>query len=148
MEFCQGNIFFSGEANIRIKQVNCVISQNSMWLRNVLHYSAWPSSCIRANCTPWTLKPIFFSLFYMTDAHCTQSFSSTDSFVVPNTYSDLHRIPAMLEMMAVQSTYQQNLSSFSYNVHLLIILPLSHTFIVTLNFYSSVNFSRIYALLP
>jgi len=42
VEFCQGNIFFSGEANIRIKQANCVISQNSMWLRNVLGYSAWP----------------------------------------------------------------------------------------------------------
>jgi len=40
----------------------------------------------------------------------------TDSFVVPNTYSDLHHIPAMLETMAVQSTYQQNLSSFAHTV--------------------------------
>jgi hypothetical protein len=54
MEFCQGNIFFSGEATIRTKQANCVIGQNSMWLRNALRYSAWPSSSIRANCTPFT----------------------------------------------------------------------------------------------
>jgi hypothetical protein len=63
MEFCQGNCFFSGGANISIKQTNFVISQNSMWLRNVLSYSTWPSSCIRENCTTCTFKPIFFRSF-------------------------------------------------------------------------------------
>ena len=74
-----------------------------------------------------------------------QSFSSTDSLVVTNTQSDLHRIPAMFETMAAQNTYQQNLPSFAYTVHSLTNVPLSHTF-VTLNFRSSVNFSRIHAL--
>ena len=30
VEFCQGNIFFCCEANVRIKQASCMISQNSM----------------------------------------------------------------------------------------------------------------------
>jgi hypothetical protein len=40
----------------------------------------------------------------MADTHFTQSLSSTDSYVVPNTHIDLQRIPAMLEMTAAQST--------------------------------------------
>jgi hypothetical protein len=144
MEFCQGNCFFCGGANIKIKQVTFVISQNSMWLRNVLSYSTWPYSCIRENCTTCTFKPIFFCLFPWLTL-ISHKISAVPILLLSRIITSICNV---FQPMVVQSTYQQILSYFSYNEHSFINLPLSHTFSVILILHSCLNFSTIHALRP